>query len=307
MTSNKQRTLGGACSFEGKGLHTGKYAHMTLKPAGPDTGILFHRTDLGENAVVAACADNVSSTARSTTLTQGSASVATVEHLLSAMTGLGIDNVLVEIDNCEVPILDGSARFYAEAVARVGVVEQDAPRRFVTLDAPVEVRDETSGSFVRLEPAETPSIQVTVDFDSHVLGVQQASWDPSVAYGTEFAPCRTFVFFHELEFLFANNLIKGGDVDNAIVIVEHPVSQEQLDRIAALFGKKTVSIREDGYLDNLELRFPNECGRHKLLDLMGDLRLSGGFLSARVTAYKPGHGINTRAAKAVCAQILSKK
>ena len=304
MTLCKQRTLRGECRFEGKGLHSGKYTHMTLKPAGPGTGIVFRRTDLGEDALVHAVADNVSSTARSTTISEGQASVATVEHLMSALTGLGVDNVLVELDNLEVPILDGSARFYAEAFARTGFEEQDAPRKVFTLDQAVEVSDPASGAFVRLEPSDTCSYEVTVDFGSHVLGVQQAAWDPSVDYAAEVAPCRTFVFFHELEYLFANNLIKGGDVDNAIVIVEHPVTREQLDRITGLFGRPQIDIREDGYLDNLQLHFPNECGRHKLLDLVGDLRLACGFLSARVTAFKPGHTLNTLAAKAVREQIL---
>lgn len=304
MTLCKQRTLRGECRFEGKGLHSGKYTHMTLKPAGPGTGIVFRRTDLGEGAFVHAVADNVSSTARSTTLSEGQASVATVEHLMSALTGLGVDNVLVEVDNLEVPILDGSARFYAEAFARTGLEEQDAPRKVFTLDQAVEVSDPASGAFVRLEPSDACSYEVTVDFGSRVLGVQQAAWDPSVDYTAEIAPCRTFVFFHELEYLFANNLIKGGDVDNAIVIVEHPVTREQLDRISGLFGRPQIGIREDGYLDNLHLHFPNECGRHKLLDLVGDLRLACGFLSARVTAFKPGHKLNTLAAKAVREQIL---
>ena len=304
MTLCKQRTLRGECRFEGKGLHSGKYTHMTLKPAGPGTGIVFRRTDLGEGAFVHAVADNVSSTARSTTLSEGQASVATVEHLMSALTGLGVDNVLVEVDNLEVPILDGSARFYAEAFARTGLEEQDAPRKVFTLDQAVEVSDPASGAFVRLEPSDACSYEVTVDFGSRVLGVQQAAWDPSVDYTAEIAPCRTFVFFHELEYLFANNLIKGGDVDNAIVIVEHPVTREQLDRITGLFGRPQIGIREDGYLDNLHLHFPNECGRHKLLDLVGDLRLACGFLSARVTAFKPGHTLNTLAAKAVREQVL---
>ena len=306
MTSSKQRTLGGACFFEGKGLHTGKYAHMTLKPAAPDTGIRFRRVDGDTSADLPALAENVSNTTRSTTLSGNGLTVATVEHLLSALTGMGVDNAIVELDGDEVPILDGSARPYVEAILREGTVGQDAPRRVITLDHPVEVRDEASGSFVRLEPAERPSMTVTVDFGSRVLGVQHASWDPSVSYASDVAPCRTFVFFHELEFLFANNLIKGGDVDNAIVIVEHPVTAAQLERMSALFGRKEISIREDGYLDNLALHFPNECGRHKLLDLMGDLRLAGGFLSARVTAFKPGHTINTLAARAVRESILSR-
>ena len=214
-------------------------------------------------------------------------------------TGMGIDNALIALDNDEVPILDGSARIYAEAFLGDKTVDQGIPRRYINLPESVEVRDEKSGAWVRIEPATEPSYDVTVDFGSRVLGVQTAHWDENVNYAREIAPCRTFVFFHELEFLFKNNLIKGGDVDNAIVVVENPVSQEQIENLAGFLNKPALKVGEDGYLNNLKLHFPDEIGRHKLLDLIGDIRLSGGFLSARVTAYKPGHTINTLAAKAV--------
>ena len=302
-----QHTLSGECIFEGKGLHTGKISKMTVKPAPADSGIRFHRTDLGPDAIVEALAGNVSSTARSTTISSGEASVATVEHILSALTGMGIDNAFIEIDNVEVPILDGSARYYVEAFGKKGTVDQGVPRHWINIPEAVEISDEKTGSFVRIEPALSPSVSVSVDFNSRVLGVQQASWDLSTDYAREIGPCRTFVFFHELEFLFRNNLIKGGDVDNAIVIVEHPVSAEQLASLSALFGKPSLEITGEGYLNNLELHFPNECGRHKLLDLLGDLRLTGGFLNARITAFKPGHTINTAAAKAIRALLNTKQ
>ena len=211
------------------------------------------------------------------------------------------DNALVDIDNVEVPILDGSAKPYIDAMWQdgKGIVEQDAPRKYLELASSVEIKNEETGAYVRIEPADVPSFDLTIDFNSKVLGVQSAHWDPSVTYAEEIGICRTFVFFHEIEYLFNNNLIKGGDVDNAVVIVEHPVSQEQLGRMASLFNVPMLGVRPDGYLDNITLRFPNECARHKLLDLMGDLRLAGGFLKARVTAYKAGHTINTRAAAAV--------
>ena len=215
---------------------------------------------------------------------------------MSALTGLGIDNAVIEVEGMEIPILDGSARLYVEAIR---AEEQDAPRRYVEIPETVEIKDEQSGSFVKIEPAEDFSIDIKVDFNSRVLGVQTASYDEKTDYVAEIAPCRTFCFFHEIEFLFKNNLIKGGDVDNAIVIVEHPVSDEQLSAIAGLVGKPKISVTGEGYLDNLTLHFPNECGRHKLLDLIGDIRLAGGFPKARITAFKPGHGINTTAAKAV--------
>jgi UDP-3-O-[3-hydroxymyristoyl] N-acetylglucosamine deacetylase/3-hydroxyacyl-[acyl-carrier-protein] dehydratase len=293
-----QQTLNKSYIFEGKGLHTGRVAKMTVGPAPVDTGIIFRRVDLGEDAVVEALAENVSNTARSTTISKGEASVATIEHILSALTGLGIDNAFIDIDNVEVPILDGSAKPYIDAMWKDGVQVQDSPRKWVEIKETIEVTND-KGSLVRIEPAEEFSYDITTDFNSRVLGVQKAHWDSSVVYAEEIGVCRTFVFFHELQFLFANNLVKGGDVDNAIVIVEHPVTKEQVENMSKLFNIPALEVREDGYLSNLQLRFDNECARHKLLDLIGDLRLCGGFLKAKVTAEKAGHGINTTAAKAV--------
>ena len=272
---------------------------MVIKPAPVNTGIVFHRVDLGENAFVEAVAENVSSTARSTTISQGEASVSTIEHIMSAFAGMGVDNALVEIDNVEVPILDGSARYYVEAMLEDGLVEQDAPKKYVSIPGELEIADEKTGSYIRLTPSEEPTIDLKVDFNSRVLGVQDVSWDCTTDYSKEIAPCRTFVFFHEIEYLFMNNLVKGGDVDNAIVIVEHPVEPGQVERLAGLFNVPALAIDDKGYLNNLSLHFPDECGRHKLLDLLGDLYLSGGILKAKVTAFKPGHSINTRMAKAV--------
>ena len=294
-----QQTLIKSYSFEGKGLHTGKVAKMVINPAPADTGIRFRRTDISEGAYVDALAENVSNTARSTTISQGEASVSTIEHIMSALTGMGVDNAVIDIDNVEVPILDGSAKPYIDAIWADGFQEQDAPRRYVEISETIEIRNEEKGSVVRIEPAEEFSYDIMIDFNSRVLGVQNARWDSSVVYPEEIGTCRTFVFFHEIEFLFNNNLVKGGDVDNAIVIVEHPVTEEQVNRMSELFNVPALKVREDGYLSNLVLRFPNECARHKLLDLIGDLRLAGGFLKARITAEKAGHGINTQAAKAV--------
>ena len=272
---------------------------MTIKPAAADTGIVFRRTDIGEDAKVPALAEYVSSTARSTTISCGEATVGTIEHVLSALTGMGVDNAEIDIDNVEVPILDGSAKPYIDAIWKDGFQEQDAPRRYIELKEAIEVRNDEKGSVVRIEPADEFSYDIKVDFNSRVLGVQNARWDDSVVYPEQIGVCRTFVFFHEIEFLFKNNLVKGGDVDNAIVIVEHPVTEEQIGHISQLFNVPALQVREDGYLSNLQLRFPNECARHKLLDLIGDLRLAGGFLKAKVTAEKAGHGINTSAAKKV--------
>ena len=294
-----QQTLKKSYSFEGKGLHTGRIARMTINPAPADTGIRFRRTDMGEEACVDALAENVSSTARSTTISAGEVSVMTIEHVLSALTGMGVDNATIDIDNIEVPILDGSAKPYIDAIWADGFEQQDAHRRYVEIKETVEIRNEEKGSLVRIEPAEEFSYEIMVDFNSKVLGLQRAQWNKDVIYAEEIGVCRTFVFFHELEFLFNNGLVKGGDVDNAIVIVEHPVSDEQIERMSEIFNVPKLKVREDGYLSNLKLRFPNECSRHKMLDLIGDLRLCGGFLKAKVTAEKAGHGINTTAAKAV--------
>lgn len=294
-----QQTLRKNYSFDGKGLHTGRVATMVVMPAPVDTGIVFRRVDLEGCPEVEAVAENVSNTARSTTISKGQASVATIEHILSALTGLGVDNAYIEINNIEVPILDGSAKPYIDAMLADGFEQQDAPRRYIELKEAVEVRNDETGSVVRIEPADEFSYEIVVDFNSRVLGVQRAEWNPSVVYAEEIGVCRTFVFFHEIEFLFKNGLVKGGDVDNAIVIVEHPVTTEQVQNMSDLFNIPALEVREDGYLSNLVLRFPNECSRHKLLDLIGDLRLAGGFLKAKITAAKAGHGINTSAARQI--------
>ena len=291
-----QQTLIKSYSFEGKGLHTGKVAKMVVGPAPVNTGIVFRRVDLGDDVMVEALAENVSNTARSTTISKGAASISTIEHVMSALTGLGIDNAYIDIDNIEVPILDGSAKPYIDAMWKDGVQVQDQLRKYIEVKETVVVENE-NGSVVRIEPAEEFSYNIKIDFNSRVLGVQNAVWDSSIEYAEEVGVCRTFVFFHELQFLYANNLVKGGDVDNAIVIVEHPVTDDQVMQMTQLFNVPALKVREDGYLSNLVLRFPNECARHKLLDLIGDLRLSGGFLKAKVTAEKAGHGINTAAAK----------
>ncbi|MCR4859861.1 MAG: UDP-3-O-acyl-N-acetylglucosamine deacetylase, partial [Bacteroidales bacterium] len=281
-----QQTLTREYRFEGRGLHTGKYAHLVLKPAPAGYGIRFIRTDL--DVEVPAIASNVTRTDRSTTISAGDASVVTIEHLMSALTGLGVDNARIELDNEEVPILDGSAERYVRAIAPDGLEEQDAPRVYLEFTEEFEVRDEETGSWVKVTPADKMSFDVKVDFNSRVLGVQTAHWSENADYVGQVAPCRTFVFFHELEFLAARGLVKGGDVDNAIVIVEHPATREQIDSMCKFFGQPRLAVTPNGYLSNIKLHFPNECGRHKLLDLIGDMRLMGGFPKAHISAYKPG-------------------
>ncbi len=296
-----QQTLKTRYTFEGRGLHTGKYAHLTLMPAPADYGIRFVRTD--RDVEIPAIASKVTRTDRSTTLSEGEVSVITIEHLMSALTGLGVDNARIEIDNEEVPILDGSAERYVRAIAPDGLQEQDAERRYVEFSEEFEIRDERTGSWVRVTPADTMSFEVTVDFNSRVLGVQQAHWSENADYVGQVAPCRTFVFFHELEFLAARGLVKGGDVDNAIVIVEHPTTPEQIESMCKFFGQPHLGVTPKGYLSNIKLHFPNECGRHKLLDLIGDMRLVGGFPKAKITAYKPGHTINSIASRTALSKI----
>ncbi len=292
-----QQTLSRTYTFEGKGLHTGAFSHLCMKPASEDSGIRFVRTDLGVE--IPALAGYISGTERSTSLSKDGADVCTVEHLLSALTGMGVDNATLELDNAELPILDGSAFPYAEAIERDGLCPQDAPRRYFTPSEPLEVRNPSSGSFVRVEPSDRFSLDVTMDFGSQVPGVQRLCWEEGDDYLGRIAPCRTFVFLHEVRDLASRGLVKGGDVDNAIVVVDRPVEPGELEKIARKVGRPGLKVLPDGYLSNLELRFPDECGRHKLLDLMGDLRLCGAWLHARVTAYKPGHGINAAAAGAI--------
>ena len=296
-----QQTVNKEYKFEGRGLHTGRYAHLCLVPAPENFGIRFLRTDLGVE--IPALATNVSRTDRSTTISLGDASVVTIEHLMSALTGLGIDNILVKIDNAEVPILDGSAECYVRAIAPDGLKVQYAERKYLELSEEVEVRDEQTGSWVKITPADKFSLELTVDFNSRVLGVQKASWSENSDYVAQIAPCRTFCFFHELEYLASMGLVKGGDVDNAIVIVEHPVSEEQIHNMCKLFGQPVLSVTDQGYLSNIKLHFPNECGRHKLLDLIGDMRLMGGFPKAHISAYNPGHKINSAAAAAAISKL----
>lgn len=296
-----QHTLKKEYNFEGRGLHTGKYAHIAICPAEENTGIRFLRTDLGVE--IKALASNISRTDRSTTICEGGVSVVTVEHLLSALSGLGVDNAIIRIDNDEVPILNGSAERYVRAIAPDGLQRQNAPRKYIELEREIEVRDPKSGAWIKITPSNQLSYEVTVDFESRVLGVQTVKWIEGEDYVGQIAPCRTFVFFHELEYLASMGLVRGGDVDNAIVVVEHPVSKEQTDAMCAFFGQPKLSVDPSGYLSNLVLHFPNECGRHKLLDLMGDMRLVGGYLKAEIKAYKPGHGINSLATKEVIKAI----
>jgi len=297
--TERQHTLKCKYTFKGKGLHTGRNVTMVLEPAPAGHGIKFKRTDIGEDAVIDALVDYVTTTARGTTLEKGDVKISTLEHLMATFNGLGIDNALVSIDAQEVPILDGSAKPYVEAICKDGLVEQDAPRKYVELKEKIVYKDEKSGSEIVIMPDDHFSVDLMIDFNSKVLGNQYSRLDENTDFAKDIAPCRTFVFFHELEPLFKNNLIKGGDLDNAIVIVEHPVPQEELDRLAGVFNTTSLERAPEGYLNHLELRFQNECARHKLLDLIGDFSLVGAPIKAKVIAYKSGHRINTEVARIV--------
>ena len=304
-----QHTLKHKYEFEGKGLHTGCKVNMSIEPAPPNHGIKFRRSDLGEGApLVEACIDYVSDTSRSTTLDKDGVTIITLEHLMGALYAMNIDNALITLNAPEVPILDGSAKFYAEAFAKDGLVEQNAPRQYLVLDEKVVCRNE-KGSELAVLPDDHFSVDVTIDFNSKVMGTQSAHYEVDTDFVTEIAPCRTFVFFHELEPLLKNNLIKGGDLDNALVIVENPVPQQELDRLAGLFNTKRLERVPEGYLSHTSLRFQNECARHKLLDVLGDLSLVGYPIKGKVIANKSGHSINTKIARelrALAVKQLSK-
>lgn len=294
----KQQTLKQNISFNGKGLHTGLQVEMTVCPAEENHGIKFQRVDVENQPIIDANADNVTATSRGTTLEQNGVKVTTIEHIMAALWGMGIDNALIKVNAPEAPILDGSAGEYVEAIKKAGIVEQNAERWYFEVKEKMVFKGD-NGKEIILLPDDCFSVDLTIDFNSQVLHNQSARLATLDDFAEQIAPCRTFVFFHELEALYKNNLIKGGDFENAIVIVEKPVPQEELDHIAKLLNKPSVERIPEGYLNNLELRFPNEPARHKLLDIIGDLALLGYRIKGKVLAFKPGHQLNTTTAKAM--------
>ncbi len=296
----KQRTIGSSVSISGTGLHTGQKGTLTFNPSEPDTGIRFRRTDLQNSPVVEAKIENVVDTSRGTTIAQNGVRILTIEHIMAALRGTGIDNVLIDIDAEEPPIDDGSAVNMINALKSAGIVEQDAERKCLKIREKISYTNEKVGCRLVIEPADKFSIDVKVEYDSKVLHIQEAHLGDIADFEREIAPCRTFVFFHELEMLLKMNLIKGGDLSNAVVFVEKDVADEELRRVANIFHRETVGIhKERGMLNNTDLRFENEPARHKLLDLIGDLTLIGSHLIGRVTAYKPGHFANTEFVKVI--------
>jgi len=298
-TTEFQHTLASDVSINGVGIHTGQNVEMVLKPAAPNSGIVFQRVDLPGQPTVKADVDNVVDTTRSTTIEANGARVSTIEHLLAALVGCGVDNVLIEINGGEVPILDGSAAPFVEAILKIGVQKQEAAKIYYDLQHNITFVDEAKKVEMVAMPYDRYRINTLIDFNSPVLGTQHASIKHISEFAEQVAPCRTFSFFHELEYLINNNLIKGGDINNAIVVVDKPVSEDQVQRISKVFKKDNVKITEGGILNNLELRFPNEPARHKLLDVVGDLALVGFPFKAHIIANRPGHSSNVEFARKI--------
>ncbi len=301
--SDKQKTLASEYTFNGVGLHTGREVTMTLKPAPVNTGFVFVRTDLEGNPHIEADANYVTSTERGTTIEKKGVKIHTTEHLLAALTGMDLDNVLIEINNSEVPILDGSSKFFVEAVEKAGIEEQDEDREYFVVKEIVTYTDPETGSEITAIPADEYQVTTMVDFGTKVLGTQNASIKSMSEFKDEIANARTFSFLHEIEYLLDAGLIKGGDLGNAIVYVDKEITPETRQKLTKAFNKEDVSIRPNGVLDNITLHYPNEAARHKLLDVVGDLALIGTKLKAKIIANKPGHQINTNFAKKLSKQI----
>lgn len=294
-----QHTLAAPVTITGVGIHTGQTVEMVLKPAEPNTGIVFKRVDLPDGPTVKADVDNVIETTRSTTIEANGARVSTIEHLMGALVGNKVDNVLIEINASEVPILDGSAAPFVEIIKEAGVQKQDAPKVYYTLQHNISFSDDKKKVEMVALPSNDYRINTLIDFNSPVLGTQHADLKQISDFNEQISSSRTFCFFHELEYLIDNNLIKGGDINNAIVVVDKPVTDEQVNRIAKVFRKDNVKVNEGGILNNLELRFPNEPARHKLLDMVGDLALVGFHFKAHIIANRPGHSSNIEFARKI--------
>lgn len=302
-----QCTLKGEVTLSGVGLHTGAQVVMTLKPANPGFGIRFQRVDLPDQPIVKADVDLVVDTSRGTTIEQNGARISTIEHLLSALVGMGVDNVLIALNAPEVPILDGSAAMFIEAIDSVGVQEQDARRIVYSIDTNIHYFDPVKNVDMLAVPAANYAITTLIDFNSPVLGTQHASLKHLSEFRNEIAPCRTFCFLHELEYLLQHNLIKGGDLSNAIVVVDKKVTQEELDTLAKVFDKPNIEVKHEGILNNIKLHYPNEPARHKLLDVVGDLALVGYPIKAHIIASRPGHASNVEFAKKIKQYIKKNK
>ena len=303
-----QNTIAKEFRVTGPGLHTGRTVTVTLKPAPENFGIAFRRTDRTHIITQPALADQVGETSRGTTLGFGRHTIATVEHLMSALHGMQIDNVLVELDGGEVPILDGSARPWLLQLIRVGVHRQQAERRVVAIDEPLHFEYAPTGSVFDAEPCGCFAVHCEIDFAHSVIGHQSADMNDFSEYAASIAPCRTFVFLHEIEPLLHLNLIKGGSLDNALVFVNKELTWRQLKRLAKTFHKDVSQFKvHDGVLNTTDIYFPNEPARHKLLDFVGDIRLVGVPINAKFSIYKPGHRANNAFARYLADYIKNRK
>ena len=297
MLNHKQHTIRKSVTVSGVGLHTGVQTRMTFLPAKPNHGIKFQRIDLPGSPIIDADCDNVVDVSRGTTIEQSGARVSTIEHSLAALVGLEIDNVLIQLDGPEAPIMDGSSLPFVQALHDAGAEEQNALRDFFEVQDSIFYRDASRNVEIAALPLDDYRVTVMVDYNSPVLGSQHASITNIRQFEKEIASCRTFCFLHELEMLYKNNLIKGGDLNNAIVIVDRVVEQDELEHIAKMLNKPRVEVKKEGILNNIELRYNNEPARHKLLDVLGDLALAGHPLKAQILAARPGHAANVAFAK----------
>ncbi len=295
----KQRTISKEVSLSDIGLHTGKKVNLTFCPVKENYGIKFQRTDLEGQPIIEADVDYVTDIQRGTTLTKNGNSVSTIEHSLAALTGLGIDNCLIKIDSQEVPIMDGSSKPFIEILKKAGIKELDADKNYFVITEPIKFTLEEKGIELIAIPDDHYNITSMIDYESPVLGKQFAALDKIENFEDEIASSRTFCFLHELELLAKHNLIKGGDLSNAIVVVDKVIEKERLNEIAKILNKPSVEVKEEGILDNIELRHANEPARHKLLDIIGDLTLVGRPIKGKIIASKPGHGPNTEFAKLI--------
>ncbi|NVJ88340.1 MAG: bifunctional UDP-3-O-[3-hydroxymyristoyl] N-acetylglucosamine deacetylase/3-hydroxyacyl-ACP dehydratase [Flavobacteriaceae bacterium] len=305
--SKKQKTIKSEISLSGVGLHTGNTVSMTFKPAPVNHGFAFVRVDLEENPTIEACADYVVNTQRGTNLEKNGVQVQTSEHVLAAAVGLNIDNLIIEIDASEPPIMDGSSKFFVEALENAGIQEQDAEIEEYVVKEIISYKDDVTGSEIILMPSDEYQITTMVDFGTKILGTQNATLDKISDFKKEIAAARTFSFLHEIEMLLENDLIKGGDLNNAIVYVDKELSEATMQKLKKAFKKDNISVKPNGILDNLNLHWANEAARHKLLDVIGDLALVGTRIRGKVIANKPGHLVNTMFAKKLAKMIKIEK
>jgi len=305
--SAKQKTIKNDVTLSGVGLHTGNKVTMTFKPAPVSSGYVFKRIDLEGEPIIEASAEYVVNTQRGTNLEKHGVVINTSEHVLAAVVALDIDNIIIEINAAEPPIMDGSSKHFVEAIEKAGIQEQDAEREEYVVKEIISYKDEVTGSEIILMPADEYQITAMVDFGTKVLGTQNATLNSLSDFKNEISDARTFSFLHELEMLMDNNLIKGGDLNNAIVYVDKEISQETMEKLKKAFNKENLTVKPNGILDNLTLRWANEAARHKLLDVIGDLALAGTRIKGKIIANKPGHLVNTLFAKKLQKMIKFEK